>query len=647
MEGLLRRVARFSAALPLPYMAPMAGAFLLTAAAPAGKYAPWALAAVSAAGCGWRGLTAAAGAILGALAFLDFQAGLRHGAAAVLIFCAGTAFCTSRLWQQPWFRPLAAVGCTALVQFPYLHGRGGHQWALLGASLALLYGCAALWQEDERRQEGLFCLLLGGCGTVAAVVVGGFSPAVAAGGALALVWGRGRPLAEQMALGALAGLTIDLCGGGEVYAAAVLAAASIGGGLLREKGKVPAAAAFCVCGLWGAWLMGETTLLPLGCELATSCLVWLPVREEEAPSAEIRPDSAPAAAFQAVYDSLPQTPPLFRPENPAVLFDRAAEQVCRDCPLRLDCWQSHYSDTYNAFNDACPALLHRGRPLPEDFPPYFAARCVRFGRLLTALEGQTRDYLLRRAGHARLDAAYRLAREQYRQVSQALSPEKRTDSTSRYVCRVYGETKPRAGETVCGDTTACFAVGERTYLLLSDGMGSGEGAHGESAMTARLLRQFLTAGIDPLPALKTLNTALTLRCQSGGGFTTIDLVCIDGVTGTATLYKYGAPPTYLKKGGAVTVLAADTLPAGLEGDSRDTPPKQASLTAGCWLVLVSDGVTASGDEWLQDLLAGWEGTSPRALTGEILREAQLRSGGGDDCAVIAAKVERCGGKTRV
>ena len=37
-----------------------------------------------------------------------------------------------------------------------------------------------------------------------------------------------------------------------------------------------------------------------------------------------------AAAFRAVYDSLEDHAPLLRPENPAVLFDRAAEQVCRE-----------------------------------------------------------------------------------------------------------------------------------------------------------------------------------------------------------------------------------------------------------------------------------------------------------------------------
>ena len=48
-------------------------------------------------------------------------------------------------------------------------------------------------------------------------------------------------------------------------------------------------------------------------------------------------------------------------------------------------------------------------------------------------------------------------------------------------------------------------------LLLADGMGSGEAARKESALTCRLVRQFLEAGIEPEAALKTLNSAMALR----------------------------------------------------------------------------------------------------------------------------------------
>ena len=409
---------------------------------------------------------------------------------------------------------------------------------------------------------------------------------------------------------------------------------------------MPAAAAFCAAGVLAALLLGEVRPLAVLCQLLTAAGVWLLLPEKEEPlltaAGEVSPEAAaPAAAFRAVYDSLENHAPLLRPENPAVLFDRAAEQVCRDCPLRSDCWQTHYTDTYNAFNDACPALLRRGQALAEDFPPYFAARCVRFPKLLGALDGQLHDFLQRRLHHGRLDAAYRLAREQYRQVAEVLSRTAPAERLRRahLTCRTAALLRPKTGEKHCGDQCAVFDAGGLTCLALSDGMGSGESAHCEAAMTIRLLRQFLQAGIEPLPALKTLNTAAMLRCQGGAGFTTIDLACLDRAEGVLTLYKYGAAPSYIKRQGAVARYRAQALPAGLERADGDVPPQRIAVSPGSWLVQVSDGVAGEDDEWLQDLLAGWDGTSPRALAEELLRQSVQRTGGADDCAVLVLAID--------
>ncbi len=109
-------------------------------------------------------------------------------------------------------------------------------------------------------------------------------------------------------------------------------------------------------------------------------------------------------------------------------------------------------------------------------------------------------------------------------------------------------------------------------------MGSGSLAEQESALAVRLLEQFLRAGVRPENALRTLNSALALRNdEAAGGFTTIDLLRVDLFTGEAGVYKYGAAPTYVKKGYSVSRITGTALPAGLtagEGGSprRDPPP---------------------------------------------------------------------------
>ena len=92
-----------------------------------------------------------------------------------------------------------------------------------------------------------------------------------------------------------------------------------------------------------------------------------------------------AAALRDLYDSMNRAAVPQTEENPATVFDRAAERVCRSCALRDLCWQKEYNSTFNAMNDATPFLLERGRALAKDFPQYFSNRCIHMADLLGAI----------------------------------------------------------------------------------------------------------------------------------------------------------------------------------------------------------------------------------------------------------------------
>lgn len=628
---------------------PAAAAFLLSGAALDGLYSPWALAAVSAAGVSWPGLSALLGAGLGAFLFLDFQAGLRHTAAAILIFCANTAFCTTRLYRRPVFRPVAAVLMTLLVQSAYLIQRQPRQWALCAAACTVLYAAAALLPSLSdtnapavSRGQALFLLGLGLSLTAYGWSFSGFRVGGMLAAALLMAAAKCLSPASAAAAGAVAGLTMDLFTGDAVLLTAVCCGGMGAASAVRERGRLAVPLVYTAAAMAVYTLLDGPDPLPLlfqsvaGAGLYLLLPQRLPLRlAQQAPAPPAQPEATPAAAFRAVYDSFftEVTPP--RPENPAVLFDRAAEQVCAGCLLQRDCWQAHYNDTYNAFNDACPRLLRRGSACAEDFPLHFASRCLHFPQLLEALNDQLHQFLLRRAHRLQLEEAYQMARQQYAQMSEVLSPGMPVSAPPRFTCRTAIALRPKEGETLCGDQAASFEASGAACLLLSDGMGSGETAHREAAMTVRLLKQFLQAGVEPLPALKTLNTALLLRCREGAGFTTIDLLRLDRSTGEAALYKYGAAPSYLKKLGRVTRYGGAALPAGLEGVDRQPDVIRFILPPDGWLVMVSDGVVGGdGDEWLQDLLAGWGGGTPDALARRILTVSADHGGRSDDCAVL-------------
>ena len=345
-----------------------------------------------------------------------------------------------------------------------------------------------------------------------------------------------------------------------------------------------------------------------------------------------------AQALRSLSEAFGAAPQPQKEENPAVVFDRAAEVVCRGCALRDLCWNKEYVATFNAFNDATPVMLERGRAEPSDFAIHFAARCIHFPQLISAINTEVTALLLRRQYRRQLDRERERSRGQYIQlgelVAQAMAAAEAPPATGKELCHeVAMGSEPKEGQRMCGDSVTWFRTGSMLYMLLSDGMGSGREAQRESQMTLRLLEQFLQAGIDAEPALRTLNSALNIRGDDQGSFTTIDLLAADLNTRQATLYKYGAAPTYIKRHGAVRRLTGSTLPAGLQ----DGAPQAVRfpLEENTFLLMISDGVADTGDDsWVQDLLAGWQGEDPNVLASLVLREAYQRRKGDDDRSVL-------------
>lgn len=62
----------------------------------------------------------------------------------------------------------------------------------------------------------------------------------------------------------------------------------------------------------------------------------------------------------------------------------------------------------------------------------------------------------------------------------------------------------------------------------------------------------------------------------------------------------------------MTRLEGGSLPAGLQ-DTRQPPEATGiHLEPGSVLVMVSDGVTSEGDDWLRELLASWPAATVRS-----------------------------------
>ena len=634
----------------------------LTASRTPGGYAPFALGVIAAAGAGADGAAALAGAAAGAVLFLDFAEALPHLATGVLILTAATAFRGVKAVLRP--RVQAAMsGCIFLaVSGIYVLQSLAPLEDLTPCLAAAGLTIAATWffqpllqpENDRPAAEGVLFLSAAFLLALTDVEVAGISVGRVLLCVLLAYLAYDRGVVAGASVGLGLGLTADLCAGtGSGIFTAGLGLAGLAAGSRSGRKRSEAALGFLVAAM-AALLPARTPLaqpLLMEASIAAALFLLLPgrlfggkrikrVQPTEGGDLRIRVQlTKAAAALRDLYDSMGRNVPQTTDENPAVIFDRAAEKVCRGCALCELCWQKEYTGTFNALNDATPYLLERGRGLAKDFPAYFADRCIHLQDFIAAVDGELSAFLLRRQYRRQLEETRRSARGQYAQLSELLTATVAGMGTTREQtetqCRIGATLRPKTGETVCGDTLASFKTDAGLWcLLLADGMGSGEAARRESALTCRLLQQFLEADIQPEAALKTLHAAMALRGAETGSFATVDLCVFDPADREAAFYKYGAAPSYLKRGGAVKRISSGSLPVGLRGMPVFPDVTKVPLEPGGFVVMVSDGVVDSvRDEWLMDLLAGWNGEDPQMLAGLILAESMRRERLQDDCGV--------------
>ncbi len=195
--------------------------------------------------------------------------------------------------------------------------------------------------------------------------------------------------------------------------------------------------------------------------------------------------------------------------------------------------------------------------------------------------------------------------------------------------------------SICGDAYKYFNDGKGHFvMLLSDGMGTGGRAAVDSAMASGLMARLLKAGFGYDCSLKILNSSMLFK-SSDESLATMDIASIDLFTGSTELYKAGAAPTLVRRNGHSGRAESQSLPVGI---LKDVSFDRAGirLRHGDILLLVSDGVTFEGTEWIRQELEAWRDGSAQALAEHICDSARRRytTSRPDDITVMAAIIEK-------
>ena len=293
-----------------------------------------------------------------------------------------------------------------------------------------------------------------------------------------------------------------------------------------------------------------------------------------------------------------QLPPI----DESALIARVRERACGGCPSRKTCRQRL---------DPMPtSLLHM--PLFENAA--LPIPCKKPGRMVLELRRAQEQLRSLRADRDRQGEYRQAVEDQFLYLSNFLQ------QTADSLPLRPGPARFRPEAAACsagkeaanGDRCIWFSgTQDRYYLLLCDGMGTGMGAAQEGKAAGNLLRDMLSAGFPPAYALRSLNSLLVLRGRAGA--VTVDLAEVELDTGRASIYKWGAAPSYIIRDGKAEKIGTASPPPGLSMTEGRETVERLSLRRGEVLVLLSDGVDGeaalAGAEQLEAMspgeLAAW------------------------------------------
>jgi stage II sporulation protein E len=732
------------------YLLRFAAGWLLSQTSLFGTY-PLVLGFTGACGGGLGGLASVIGTVICVVSKGGFNRAVKYSAISLLIYSAAFIFKDTGLFKKKWFMPSAVGLMTALTGFVYARHNG---WGLettvlyiaeviLAIGSCMLYTAALSGAKDEKGYIGKaafgmsLSLALVRLTFFGSISVGRITAALAVMAA-SCVGGGGAGSIAGLALG----MALDAALGSHGSFVLSYGFAGMFSGFYMKKGRLAVAVCYvlanAVGAFWGVEEYLRTTFL-IEVFIASVILMLLPnewlmklkaektvvlykggIREMEYQLSKARLASS---AFDEIYGILKRTTEAGRNDNDiSSVFDVAAEEVCRRCERRGECWGSRYESTKNVINDVTLRMGARGYISAEDFPQHFRDLCLNIQAFTGSVNNELKALYRRRQFLNRLKENRELLYKQYEDMSKLLKgigvrgsvsdtaavsgTESRIDAYLRasgiaaesYVFRdangrlhidiegggLFGllrtkgwldmlssaaemrlcclnsnikdtdnvlhllEAEPLAanvgiaslckeGQAQSGDMATYFKTPEgMLYLIISDGMGSGREAAADSGDAVKITEKLLRAGLNPDLAMSILDSAMLLRSDKNMGCASIDLMGINLFNGETVMYKYGAAPSYVRKGDRVFEVNGESLAAGLGGGAPDLT--RLRLTEGSAAVIVSDGATGCTEEILEKLY-DINAENVKKLACSILESVARIGKTRDDMTVLTLSVE--------
>jgi len=429
---------------------------LLSGARVFGGYAPFGAAITASSGSGVEGISCLLGVLSGYLLFNSFETAVKYIAISLLVYAVAFTFRGTKVITMEWAMPLAAAFIAACIGVVYAAYDGWRfltitmyitETILIGGSTYFYKIALSPWGgsdkngDSEMRHTVSVLLLIGSCLITAQslrfdVISIGRTAAVF----IVLIAGYRGGVFAGAATGISLGIALDI-GGGAPFFSMVYAFSGLISGVFHKQGKLFFVLGYIIANAAAVFWRWEPPI-NLGAlyETFIATVLFMLVPSKQLASwgaafangsgsnsasgvrsyASARLEKA-SVAFREVYESMRST---FKEESSdsdiGVVFDAAAEKVCRKCKASMRCWHRDYISTANAMNDATPKMLERSKLMKEDFPAHFSERCQKLEQFTDAANDELKSLLYRRQLKARLRESQSVLYSQYEELATVL-----------------------------------------------------------------------------------------------------------------------------------------------------------------------------------------------------------------------------------
>lgn len=256
-----------------------------------------------------------------------------------------------------------------------------------------------------------------------AAISGGFMPAAAAGMVLGLLLGIREDLLAYLAVFTFCGL---LCGmAARFHKLAAAAVIALGGVFLSLYGMTGGAPSIPVPDP----LLGAAALIFTPKRVfyeARRFVSFSPAsRENDTPAKQrlLSKLSLTADSFETLSNTfvrLSDNQDQVDMQDIAMLFDTAADHICRDCSRVHVCWNKNFNATYKTMFKFLEIMERKGALAPEDIDPVFSDSCLRLAPLTRELNRLFEIYKINQVWKGKLRENRDLISQQFHGVSEIL-----------------------------------------------------------------------------------------------------------------------------------------------------------------------------------------------------------------------------------